>query len=75
MPSVGEPLWYQGRWISDFRSPWWDQEVEGLLLLLSPVKVGTMAPVHYGPRMLVLVGHGGKDKGIRRRRIYKQQVC
>ena len=27
MPSVGEPPWYQGRWLSDFGSPRRDQEV------------------------------------------------
>jgi hypothetical protein len=64
MPSVEEPPWYQGRWFSDFRSPWRDQEVGGLLPLLPLVKGSITAPVLYGLRILepvmALTGHGVK---------------
>jgi hypothetical protein len=65
MLSVGEPPWYQGRWLSDLRSSWQDQEVGGgLLLLLPPVKGDTRAPVPYELRIpepvLVLAGPWGQ---------------
>jgi hypothetical protein len=40
MSSVGEPYWYQEKLLSDFRFPWQDQEVGGLLPLHPLVKWG-----------------------------------
>lgn len=67
MPPAREPPWYQGRWLSDFGSPWQDREVGVLLLFIPPVKWDTMALVPYGLRIPELepapAGPWGKGKG------------
>ena len=63
MPSVGEPPWYQGRWLSDFVYPWWDLEVGGLLPLLPLGKGYKIATVPYGLRIPELTGPWWQGEG------------
>jgi hypothetical protein len=60
---AGEPLHSQGRWLSDFRSTWRDQEVRVSSCSSFRYRGGTMAPVPYGLKILELVLALGRPWG------------